>query len=192
MKEKPQTEQSDTQQDADENPSGSLFEGAAMTTLATGELSTGALVCDSRDLMLELLRHRPKPWSAMSEDEQSDVANVVENFCETLVQSIVTLVASKGLPVLTATQEKFDYKGGAARITLKAVGGPELAQELAEFDSKQVLLVSADASEFYGMRPAATMPDAPELFDEAEPDEPVDLEEAAEASAQELEATTAV
>lgn len=146
------------------------------------QLNVDGLVCDLRDIILEQFKHRPKVWSAHTQAEQTDMANAIEEGAARIVQSIVTLVASRGQHVIPARLEKFVAKGGEYQLTLKAVGDPELAKDLAKMNSKAVLLVDADAAPFYGMTEAEIMRDAPELFDEEEPTaEPVDLEEAAEA-----------
>jgi hypothetical protein len=141
------------------------------------------LVVDVRDLLLDVFKSRPKPWGQMNQEEQADTAEGLEVFSQKLVQSVVELVASRGQHTLTAQLEKFTAKSGEYQATLKLVGGPNVALDLAQFNGKSVLIVDADAAPFYGVaRPADIDRDQPEMFDEPEPvmGEEVDLEAAAE------------
>ena len=117
----------------------------------------------------------------MNEDEQRDMATILTGSAERMVKAVVELVAARGQHTITARLEKFTGKQGEFQATLKIVGGPEFALDLGKLAGKAVLLVDADAAQFYGIeRPAEVQADAPELFDEEEPvAEPVDLEEAA-------------
>lgn len=174
MKEKPE---------ANEDQTATAANFDARVDEETFQMQTGQLVCDARDLILQLFKDRPKPWVQLTEEEQGDIAAGVERFSEGMVGAIVALVAAKGQHTISAVLEKFTYKGGAAQILLKSVGGPELATDLAKFDAQAVLIVSADASEFYGVRPPEIMPTSPELFNEEEPgagEAEEDLAEAAE------------
>jgi hypothetical protein len=142
------------------------------------------LVVDVRDLLLDVFKSRPKPWGQMNQEEQTDTAEGLEVFSQKLVQSVVELVASRGQHTITAQLEKFTGKSGEYQATLKMVGGPAIALDLAQLAGKAVLIVDADAAPFYGVaRPADIDRDLPDLFDEEEPTmaEPVDLEAAAEA-----------
>jgi hypothetical protein len=171
------------QSDASQTQAAARFDEAAGDLAEqTQAMNTESLVCDARDLILTLFKERPKPWSQMLEEEQTDIASAVEMFCEAMVSSIVTFVAAKGQHTITARLEKFTGKSGEYQATLKMNGEPELALDLAKFAGKAVLLVDADAATFYGIRAAETEANAPELFNEPEPvGEPVDLEAAAEA-----------
>jgi hypothetical protein len=137
-----------------------------------GQIEADTIVSDLRDIILTMLKERPKPWDQMLEDEQRDIAAGVTNSAHDIVAAIVQLVASRDQHVIPARLEKFTGKGVEYQATLKAVGGPEIATDLAKLAGKAVLLVDADASAVYGVeRPAEIDADAPELFNEAEPGE---------------------
>jgi hypothetical protein len=157
---------------------------AEVANLDLNDLDLSELDCEVRDRMLDLFKQRPKPWDQMLEGEQVDIAVALQGFGRDLVSAVTLAVAGRGIEYVTATQEKFTYKDGDAVITLKSHGGSDVVMELAKLDGRSVLIVDADASAFYGNKKPATMPDAPELFDEAEPlpptGEEVDLEQAGE------------
>jgi hypothetical protein len=153
------------------------------------DLDVSQAACDLRDGLLELFKRRPKPWDQMMEGEQIDVAAALQEASQRAVQSVVVAVAERGQTTVSAVVESMTYKGGAAKIVLKAVCGPDQVERLAELDAQAVLIVHADAQALYGNTKPETQPDAPELFNEAEPTEPageeVDLEAAAEPDADE-------
>lgn len=132
-------------------------------------LHASQMACDMRDVMLDLLKTMPKTWQLLKEDEQRDIAAGVQRFSEGLVNTVVMLLAAKGQEVITAKLEQFTYKDGAAKVVLKAIGHEALTSDLAKLDGKAVLVVSADASPFYGMTAPDILPDQPGMFSEAEP-----------------------
>lgn len=169
----------DTREAEDQSPAAEKFQkfvDSADFRFQTEECATGI-----RDLMLELFKNQPKPWSALTEDEQIDIAASIQEAAEKATFSVAQIIAKRGQTVVPAQLEQFTGKGGEYKIVLKSVGGPLLAERLAELGGKAVLVVHADAGEFYGVKPAETEPDAPELFNEAEPTSDVqELEEAAD------------
>jgi hypothetical protein len=167
--EKPTAAEADQDSEGGQSPVIEAFDQLADSEF---QLQTGQLVCDLRDVMLQIIKQLPKPWQQLKEDEQRDIAAGVERAAESMVKTTCVLISAKGQNVITASFEKFTFKSGSAQIVLKAAGHAELAHDLADFDGQAVLLVSADAAPFYGMTQADIDRDAPELFHEEEPQPP--------------------
>lgn len=142
-------------------------------------LDIGDLAGSLRDSMLELFRHRPKPWSAMTEAEQRDVAFAVERSVQSTVRAACVLLAAEDRPHIMARLEKFTAKGGKYQAALVSQGGPELAADLARLDGHVVLIISADGERYANPDgDAAVQPDEPPLEFDAE--QPVADEDEAE------------
>jgi len=58
--------------------------------------SSASLVADVRDLMLEPIKHRPKPWKLMNPGEQRDLAASCEQQAQELVRKVVETIAAGG------------------------------------------------------------------------------------------------
>jgi hypothetical protein len=83
------------------------------------DLDPEALVFDVRDEMLEIIKHRPKPWSATSQAEQRDVAGRVEEFGRKLIRQIVEAVAARGQDPIRVLLTKVNAGGDDIVITGK-------------------------------------------------------------------------
>jgi hypothetical protein len=148
------------------------------------EFESGTLLGDIRDTMLEQFKHRPKPWSQMSESEQRDLAKALENSARTLLRKLVIVVAEEDLPSVHATLKGYGVKGDIFSLKAEARGDEETALQLFKLDGHDVVLMSASADRFLSQRKDPDVqPDQPGLAldtgGESE-DEDVDLEEAAE------------
>lgn len=60
------------------------------------ELSTGEMVFDIRDFLVDQIKARPKPWSATSQGEQRDIFAAAQHAAEELVRKVVEAVAARG------------------------------------------------------------------------------------------------
>lgn len=61
------------------------------------EISTGEMVFDVRDFLLDTIKARPKPWPATSQAEQRDVAAACEHAATELVRKVAEAVAARGV-----------------------------------------------------------------------------------------------
>lgn len=130
-------------------------------------LDLETLTADLRDGMLEIFRHRPKPWDQMLESDRLAVAKLVQTAVNAVVTRAVELLAADDRPGLKARLEKFAGKGGKFQITLVALGEPEMAADLARMDGHEVLVISADAQPYQTARKPRIPPDqAPLEFNE--------------------------
>lgn len=138
-------------------------------------LTSGELVFDVRDELLDIIKHRPKPWSATSQQEQRDVAGRCEEFAKKLVRQVVEAVASRGADPIRVLLTKVNAGGDDIVITGKV---KFLDAEPSERDKsilnlhhgigKHVMLTRASVDDFTGNgREAETDEDQPPLSFEA-------------------------
>lgn len=142
-----------------------------------------------RDALLEQFKHRPKPWSAMSEAEQRDCAHGLEDFATSLVRRIVEEVAAGPRRSIRCLLESYTEKDGI-KVAMKVQAFGESESEnavlfLHKARGKNVVVQLASIDELKGDRPAEIMPNQPEIDWDAEPVNPHkggddDLAEAAE------------
>lgn len=146
------------------------------TIAATFDPAPRTLVQDCRDIMLDLFKSRPKPWSAMSEESQRDTAAALENGMRDIVRKIVETVRSdEGTQPIRALLEGYSEKDGI-KATLKVRSfSPE--EELAavvglhKARGKFVLVTVASVDDYNGSRDAQTDADQPDLdFEAGDPD----------------------
>lgn len=139
------------------------------------EISTGEMVFDVRDFLLDTIKARPKPWSATSQAEQRDVAAACEHAGKELVRKIVEAVASRGSDAIRVLLTKVNAGGDDIVITGKV---KFLDAEPSERDQailnlhhgigKHVMLTRASADDYMGGgREAQTDEDQPPLEFEA-------------------------
>lgn len=144
-----------------------------MDALATDyKIDTHSLVTDCRDAMLEQIKHRPKPWSTSTEDEQRQMADACEHAANELVRQVVEGIASRGKNPVRVLLTKIAM-GDDIVITgkVKALGEvqtDEAVMTLHHSRNKIVMLTVADVSDFQQEHPDADIdPDEPPLDFEA-------------------------
>lgn len=101
-------------------------------------IEASTLLGDLRDALLDRLRTMPKPWAAMSDDEQKDMIAGCESVASHLVHEAVRIIASKGFPTINGKLVKAQIKDAmqlqvdvsrhdTQRLTIiDSVGGPVL------------------------------------------------------------------
>lgn len=149
-----------------EEPKGAeaLFEERATEVIETAPLDIASLGGDLRDMMLELFKHRPKPWDAMLEDERRGIVRNLKSAVDDALAEVARVIAAEGRDFIMARLDKFTAKGGKYQATLIAQGEADLAMEFARLDGHAVLIISADAEAYQGSRSEPDIPaDQPPL-----------------------------
>lgn len=150
------------------------------------DLDPNELVFDVRDELLDIIKHRPKPWSATSQQEQRDVAGRCEEFGKKLIRQIVEAVAARGQDPIRVLLTKVNAGGDDIVITGKV---KFLDAEPSERDKsilnlhhgigKHVMLTRASVDDYAGQgREAATDEDQHPIDFEAGASEDEDDSEA--------------
>jgi NADH dehydrogenase/NADH:ubiquinone oxidoreductase subunit G len=144
----------------------------------------GKVVATATAWVLELFKHRPKPWDQLSQQEQRDLASGIEHNVKELVRLVVEAVAREGRTAVRCLAVGFQDQGEDIKVTLKvkALSAEDTEQAILTLHrsrGKHVLLTMASAED-YAEVPVAdqSQPDQTDLGFEAGSDE-VDLEEAA-------------
>jgi hypothetical protein len=128
------------------------------------EFTSGTLVGDIRDTMLDLFKSRPKTWSQMSEAEQRDTSKGLENVAKLLLRKLTIVIAEQDEVSVHATLKGYSVKGGAFKLNAEAKGDEETALRLFEMDGHAVVIMSAEAERFFGQRKDAdVLADQPTL-----------------------------
>ena len=126
-------------------------------------LNTDTLFGDLRDAILARLRAMPKPWTVMSENEQTDMIEGVERVSRHLVFQAVKLIAANGHATIHATLVQCAMKDGI-KVVLEVSKHDQMRHELmdAVVAGASAHIVLADADAFLGERePAKADPDQP-------------------------------
>jgi hypothetical protein len=163
-----------------ENLSETAFEARAREMGEAAErgasrFASATLVGDIRDVILEVIKHRPRPWSQLSRDEQNDVATAAEYAAKTVVTRACELIASNGRVSLNAKFEGYSDKAGELKGTLKFVEvDDDGVLALHKASGQMVVLITADPTAFMGeRRPPNIEEDQLGLTFEKESDEPM-------------------
>ena len=108
----------------DDNPL-DINDGLSPVTAALEDMAK-QFVFDSKTLsgdlataMITLFRERPKPWSAMSAGEQSDVVAALNEAAETFVGKAVVAIATEDRPTVRGKVMSFNDTGDKAKMVLE-------------------------------------------------------------------------
>lgn len=130
-------------------------------------LNADELVYDLRDTVLDIIKTRPKPWSATSQIEQRDIAAAVEIAVKELVRKTAEAIASNGTASIRVLLTKFNVTGNDIVITGKVKTLDESEKDRAMLQllhsmNKHVMMNRASAEDYVqGDRPAETDEDEP-------------------------------
>jgi len=135
------------------------------------ELHIETLAGDLRDAMLMRIRAINMPWSMMTQEKQSDLANGLDLAARDLVRGAVRLLTDFDFPRAVVTLGDVKIIGGdKARIEGK-ITAPNIfdyRELLGEHVGDTVMILMVDSEAFMAARaPVKTDPDQPELGDMA-------------------------
>ena len=127
------------------------------------ELTADHLRGDVRDALLSWFKATPKPWSALSEQEQQEIADAADRCARSVVKQACEHIAAAERPVIVAKLVEYGEKDGVkAKLELPSKG--EVVAALHEACGREVLLVTSGYEEFMGEEaPAEVTKDQPEL-----------------------------
>lgn len=134
--------------EADHNAAVERIEQLAQSVQFNDSTRIGRTLIDS---MIDILRHRHKPWPAMTEIEKRDVQTAIDYAVKVELRAIVLALASEGKPSITAKLEKYADKAGEIVATLKIVGAnDQTVLTLHRASGKVVMIVAADGDSLMG------------------------------------------
>lgn len=135
--------------------------------LSIGGQALKQLVAIMRDGMLEVFKHRQRPWGQLSAGEQKDVAATLEHCAKSMVRKAVIAIASEDRPSVRAKLEGYGEKDGVKiNLSLGSMPPEEMGQAILLLHGavkREVLIITADAEAYAGPKKAEIMPDDPEL-----------------------------
>lgn len=118
------------------------------------EFDTGTVFGDMRDAILDLFKHRPKMWSAMSAGEQQDTVRHIEGLAKSILGKVVLVVAQDDSDTIQATLlGQFAVKNETIEAKLKIEhADSEVLLDLYQLAGHRVVIVSADDKRFMSTR----------------------------------------
>ncbi len=122
-------------------------------------LDPATLSGDIAESLVGWYKCQPKPWNAMSYDDQKGMIDAIESLAERIVCKAVSLIAKNGRTTIQATLDQVTIKDGIKAVLTMSKHDPH-RHELADSQGKAVLIVVADAQEFIGSQ-GDINPDAP-------------------------------
>lgn len=142
-------------------------EGPDLDAIEITDLQIDTLSGDIRDALLMRVRTMKRPWSMMTEAEQTDVANGLDLTARDLIARAVRLLSSWEFPRAVVRLQDVKIVGGEkAGITAKVecANISEYRDVLGEHAGQMMVLVAVDSDNFKGERaPAKIDPDQPSL-----------------------------
>lgn len=148
----------------------------------------GKVVDSLAHYLLELFKHRPKPWDQLSQSEQRDLFAQLRNNAKDTVRIVVEAVARHGREPIRAMLESYSEKDGI-KVTLKVKPQDEdealaAVVGLHKAQGHNVLITVASADQFDSGSTDPSQPEQNELGFEAgtdeHPEDNSDLSDAAE------------
>lgn len=131
------------------------------------EFESGTALGDMVDVTLDLFKHRPKVWSAMSQGEQQDVIRTIQAAQKIALEKVVIAIAEEGLDSIAATlDKKFTKDGDKIKIAI-VIDHADIEElvEVSKLAGQRVIITSADRRNFDKVRKEPqTDPDQPALF----------------------------
>ena len=129
--------------------------------------NSATLVGDVSASILEMFKHRPKPWDAMIPDEQRDLASTIQTLAQSLVKCAVGIVASAERPSIRAIMDSVSA-GDKVKVSLTLSADDEVAMgdaisDLYKCHKKVVLIVLADSDGHNGQARDLVPPDQSEM-----------------------------
>jgi hypothetical protein len=114
----------------------------------------GLIVRNASEWMVDLFKHRPKPWSQLSKAEQRDLIAGIEHNCHELVRQIAEAVVANGAEPVRCLFVGFTDKGDdiKAELKLKAMSLEDTERAVLFFHrarGQHVMVSLASATEFH-------------------------------------------
>lgn len=122
---------------------------------------------DLRDHMLEIYKHRPKSWQEMTEAQQRDMVNQIEDLVGHAIDKVVRIIASDGRPVSLVKIKQFTRKDGI-QVQLEMSSHDKRRLEVMDSVGLDALLIVTKNENYHGeTSPAQIDPDQPDIVDAA-------------------------
>lgn len=137
--------------------------------VANAEIDIDTVGGDCRDIMLDIIKHRPKPWDAMDEAEKLDVVKAIEFAVREMVSKAVDVLADSEKIGIKGLLETYSEKDGF-KVTVKVRGsdneemGDQAVLILHKSQGKLVKIIPCSAEDYLGEREGVDIPsDEPEI-----------------------------
>lgn len=113
------------------------------------DLAVDTLRGDLRDAMLDRFKNTKRPWAAMTEKEQAEVANAFDSAARHLVTRATQIIAAGGRQTIVATVDSITVKDGI-KVVAKVPMNEESLLQLGLAQGHAILIVAASSEKFDG------------------------------------------
>jgi len=113
------------------------------------DLAAETLRGDLRDAMLDRFRNTKRPWAAMTETEQREVADQFDAAARHLVQEATRIIAAGGRQTIVATVDSITVKDGI-KVVAKVPMTEESLLQLGLAQGHAILIVAASSDQYSG------------------------------------------
>jgi hypothetical protein len=118
---------------------------------------------DIRDALLTHVRSIKVPWTMLSEDEQQNAIDAIQETAKHAVRVVASIIATQGLPHIVVSVGKWTVKDGV-KVEVEASSLVENITKLAEHGTGAAVLVLSEPDMYIGERaPATADKDQPDL-----------------------------
>jgi len=128
---------------------------ARLDAIAQGaQFEAGTAFGDARDCLLDLFKHQPKLWSAMTPSEKNSAVKLIETAARQIVHKVVLIVAQEESDTVQGTLDKKWTVNGEVielKIKLEQVDNDTLI-DVHKLGGHRVVIVSADDKRFMSAR----------------------------------------
>jgi hypothetical protein len=104
------------------------------------EIAETTLLGDLMKCIIEQVKVLPKPWEALSENEQREYLDRVDLQVADAVRQAISIISSQGHNMVPAKVDSVTYKDGC-KVVLKALGGIEHTIHLVEAEGAIVNVI---------------------------------------------------
>lgn len=98
---------------------------------------------DLMNCIKEQVKALPKPWQQLSESQQYDYLDRIEQQCRAAVTQAVNIIMSQGKVTVEAIVEQVTFKDGV-KVVMKMMKGTTGVHDLADSEGQAVLIIVAN------------------------------------------------
>jgi len=128
---------------------------ARLDAIAQGaQFEAGTAFGDARDCLLDLFKHQPKLWAAMTPSERNSAVKLIETAARQIVHKVVLIVAQEESDTIQGTlDKKWTVNGETLEAKVKFDNADnETLMDLFGLAGHRVVIVSADDKRFMSAR----------------------------------------
>lgn len=121
------------------------------------------MLANLRDCLLDIYKHgQPKPWQEMTEEEQRELADRIQNSCRYAIVQAVSIIAAGGFETVSGELEKVTIKD-TYQCVINISKHTEARHAIADATGSVIKMIVANTDQYMGGDAPVIDPDQPEL-----------------------------